>query len=115
VTSIARAGAAERSRWSQVGSTLRSSDKTVAGTSSRIANRIRIGSPPDELLRSELYQQRPPDGRKIRGAPANDNRRANHWVGSARAGSMEEARRAGMRPARAAAVTRTVASRPFVS
>jgi hypothetical protein len=38
----------------------------VAGTSSRIANRIRIGSPPDELLRSELYQQRPPDGRKIR-------------------------------------------------
>src|SRR5262249_55638669 len=61
-------GVAERCRWSQVGSTLRSSEKTVAGTSSRIANRIRIGSPPDELLRSELYQQRLPDGRKIRRA-----------------------------------------------
>lgn len=62
----------------------------MAGTSSRIANRIRIGPPPDELLRSELYQQRPPDGRKIRKAPANDKRLRSARGGAGESGGSDK-------------------------
>ena len=41
-------------------------------------------------MRSELYQQRPPDGRKIRKAPANDKRLRSARGGAGESGGSDK-------------------------